>query len=41
MYKVFVNEKKLLLSKYPADIEKNLRFEANKAFVSVPQRSGF
>ncbi|TXF74957.1 NUDIX hydrolase [Chryseobacterium sp.] len=27
MYKVFVNEKKLLLSKYPADIEKNLRFE--------------
>lgn len=27
MYKVFVNEKKLLISKYPADIEKNLRFE--------------
>lgn len=27
MYKVFVNEKKLTLSKYPEDIEKNLRFE--------------
>ena len=27
MYKVFVNEKKLTLSKYPADIEKNLRYE--------------
>lgn len=27
MYKVFVNEKKLTISKYPADIEKNLRFE--------------
>lgn len=27
MYKVFVNEKRLTLSKYPADIEKNLRFE--------------
>ena len=27
MYKVFVNEKKLLLSKYPESIEKNLRFE--------------
>ncbi|MEC5394428.1 NUDIX hydrolase [Bergeyella sp. RCAD1439] len=27
MYKVFVNEKKLTLSKYPVDIEKNLRFE--------------
>lgn len=27
MYKVFVNEKKLTLSKYPEEIEKNLRFE--------------
>ena len=27
MYKVFVNEKKLTLSKYPEDIEKKLRFE--------------
>ena len=27
MYKVFLNEKKLTLSKYPEDIEKNLRFE--------------
>lgn len=27
MYKVFVNEKKLTLSKYPEDIQKNLRFE--------------
>lgn len=27
MYKVFVNEKKLMLSKYPEDIEKKLRFE--------------
>ena len=27
MYKVFVNEKKLTLSKYPVDIEKKLRFE--------------
>jgi 8-oxo-dGTP pyrophosphatase MutT (NUDIX family) len=27
MYKVFVNEKKLTLSKYPEDIEKNLRYE--------------
>lgn len=27
MYKVFVNEKKLLLSKYPDSIEKNLRYE--------------
>lgn len=27
MYKVFVNEKKLLLSKYPDRIEKNLRYE--------------
>ena len=27
MYKVFVNEKKLTISKYPADIEKNLRYE--------------
>ncbi len=27
MYKVFVNEKKLTLSKYPEDIKKNLRFE--------------
>lgn len=27
MYKVFVNEKKLTLSKYPENIEKNLRFE--------------
>ena len=27
MYKVFVNEKKLTLSKYPVDVEKNLRFE--------------
>ncbi len=27
MYKVFVNEKKLSISKYPADIEKNLRYE--------------
>ncbi len=27
MYKVFVNEKKLLLSKYPERIEKNLRYE--------------
>lgn len=27
MYNVFVNEKKLTISKYPADIEKNLRFE--------------
>lgn len=27
MYKVFVNEKKLTLSKYPSDIEKNLRYE--------------
>ncbi len=27
MYKVFVNEKKLMLSKYPEDIDKKLRFE--------------
>src|SRR5690606_39585175 len=27
MYKVFVNEKKLTLSKYPEDIEKKLRYE--------------
>ncbi|MBP0613645.1 NUDIX domain-containing protein [Chryseobacterium sp. cx-311] len=27
MYKVFVNEKKLTISKYPEDIEKNLRYE--------------
>lgn len=27
MYKVFVNEKKLTLSKYPEDMEKKLRFE--------------
>lgn len=27
MYKVFVNEKKLLLSKYPESIEKNMRYE--------------
>ena len=27
MYKVFVNEKKLTISKYPGDIEKKLRFE--------------
>ena len=27
MYKVFVNEKKLSISKYPEDIEKKLRFE--------------
>lgn len=27
MYKVFVNEKKLTLSKYPEDVEKKLRFE--------------
>lgn len=27
MYKVFVNEKKLTLSRYPEDIQKNLRFE--------------
>lgn len=27
MYKVFVNEKKLTLSKYPQDLEKKLRFE--------------
>ena len=27
MYKVFVNEKKLSLSKYPEDMEKNLRYE--------------
>ncbi len=27
MYKVFVNEKKLTLSKYPEDLEKKLRFE--------------
>lgn len=27
MYKVFVNEKKLTLSKYPANIEKNMRYE--------------
>lgn len=27
MYKVFVNEKKLSLSKYPENIKKNLRFE--------------
>lgn len=27
MYKVFVNEKKLTISKYPVDVEKNLRFE--------------
>ena len=27
MYKVFVNEKKLTLSKYPEDIEKNLHYE--------------
>ena len=27
MYKVFVNEKKLTLSKYPENIEKNMRFE--------------
>lgn len=27
MYKVFVNEKKLTLSKYPVDIDKNLRYE--------------
>lgn len=27
MYKVFVNEKKLTISKYPDDIEKKLRFE--------------
>lgn len=27
MYKVFVNEKKLTISKYPADVEKNLRYE--------------
>ncbi|WP_226064341.1 NUDIX hydrolase [Kaistella polysaccharea] len=27
MYKVFVNEKKLTISKYPEDIEKKLRFE--------------
>src|SRR5690606_9423873 len=27
MYKVFVNERKLTLSKYPEDMEKKLRFE--------------
>lgn len=27
MYKVFVNEKKLTISKYPADVEKTLRYE--------------
>ncbi|MHA6697999.1 NUDIX hydrolase [Chryseobacterium sp. A301] len=27
MYKVFINEKSLTLSRYPYDIEKNLRFE--------------
>lgn len=27
MYKVFVNEKKLILSKYPEHLEKNLRYE--------------
>mgnify|MGYP003585559500 CR=1 FL=1 len=27
MYKVFVNEKKLTLSKYPVEIDKNLRYE--------------
>ncbi len=27
MYKVFVNEKKLTLSKYPEDMEKNMRYE--------------
>lgn len=27
MYKVFVNEKKLTISRYPEEIEKNLRFE--------------
>ncbi|MCL8538731.1 NUDIX domain-containing protein [Chryseobacterium gallinarum] len=28
MYKVFVNEKKLLLSKHPEDLEKKLRYES-------------
>lgn len=27
MYKVFVNEKRLTLSKYPEDVQKNLRYE--------------
>lgn len=27
MYKVFVNEKKLLISKHPEELEKKLRYE--------------
>ena len=27
MYKVFVNEKKLLISKYPQDLEKQIRYD--------------